>query len=34
MLLKKSRKKINVETAPIYIEWKKYLERLLLESGL
>ena len=27
-------KKVNIEPAQIYIEWKKYLERLLLESGL
>ena len=32
--VKKCRKKVKVETPPIYIEWKKYLERLLLESGL
>ena len=27
-------KKVNVEPTQIYIEWNKYLERLLLESGL
>lgn len=32
--VKKSRKKVNVETAPIYIEWKKNLQRLLLKGGL